>query len=417
MRARAGTGRRRATRPRARGGRAGILRAMSMDTTVGQDELWMRRALELAARGDCRTGHNPKVGAILVRQGQVLGEGYHQVSGSDHAEVIAVNAALAAGHDLRGATLYVTLEPCTAFPHKRTPACIDLLLAHHIGRAVIAMEDPNPHVAGASIARLRARGIDVRVGVHEQQARLLNAPYIKWVLRGQPFVTACWALSPDRRTAPRLRSQVDAVLVDVALVQRRDPLLTRGHVPGKDAMRVVVDPEGRLPVTSRLVQTARSVPVLVLTSERAAASWQQAMDAHGVEVAPLAWPQARPGTPLDALPDHGRAIPAACLAALAQRNLRTVLIEQDTLWQDTLWQDTLRPGGDDLLAAFLRSRAVDRFVCAVPARALPARAHLHVELVQAGRAAGPAGPGGDGWIEISGLLPADWLRTAGSPGA
>src|SRR5690606_8041219 len=108
----------------------------------------------------------------------------------------------------------------------------------------------------------------------------------------QPFVTACWGQHPDRHSAPRLRGQVDAVLVDVALVQQRDPLLTRGDVPGKDAVRVVVDPEGRLPVTSRLVQTAREVPVLVLTSARAAASWQRAMDAHGVELAPLAWPHA-----------------------------------------------------------------------------------------------------------------------------
>lgn len=314
---------------------------MAIDTIAGDDERWMQRALALAARADHRTGHNPKVGAIIVRDGHVLGQGHHMVSGAAHAEVLALAAARAAGHDVRGATLHVTLEPCRAFPEKRTPACVGLLLEHGLGRVVIAMEDPNPHVAGASIALLRARGVHVDVGVCAQQAWLLNAPYVKWAVHEQPFVTACWSAGGERtqRMIRQMRGAVDAVLVGVDAVHRDDPMLTRGDVPGLDPVRVVIDGEGRLPVTSRLARTARSVPVLVLTSALAPAGWQQAMAGLGVEVACVGHPS-----------------PAACLAELARRNLRRVLLEDDGAAR----------------AAFLRGRMVDRVVCHVPAAALAA---------------------------------------------
>ena len=162
------------------------------------DEGWMRRALELAERGRGAVEPNPLVGAVLVRDGRAVGEGWHQRYGEAHAEV---NALAAAGDDARGATLYVTLEPCCH--HGKTPPCTDAILRAGIGRVVAAMSDPFPQVAGKGADQLRAAGVAVEFGVCEAAARRLNAPYLKLLATGRPYVHAKWAMTLDGKIATR----------------------------------------------------------------------------------------------------------------------------------------------------------------------------------------------------------------------
>lgn len=325
------------------------------------DERWsdddrraMARALALAARGDWRTRPNPKVGAVVVRGGEVLGEGWHAQAGGPHAEAAALGDVAARGGDARGATVYVTLEPCGPFPGKRTPPCVEALLAAGVARVVVAQEDPHPPVAGRSLARLRAAGVAVEVGLLEREARRLNGPWNAWPRLGRPYVTAKWAMSLDgkiaartgdsrwisgpesRRRAHALRGEVDAVIAGIGTVLQDDPLLTRRDAPGGDPLRVVVDSRGRLPVTSRLATTARDGPVLLATTAAAPAERLRALEALGVEVVAL--------PALD-----GRAEPAALLEALGARGVRHALLE----------------GGGALTAALFERDLVDRVVCFV----------------------------------------------------
>src|SRR5919197_3355884 len=200
---------------------------------------WMSRALELAERGRGFVEPNPLVGAVVVRDGRVVGEGWHRRYGEAHAEV---NALAAAGEAARGATLYVTLEPCCH--HGKTPPCTDAVLRAGVRRVVAAMADPFPQVAGQGVAQLRAAGVEVEVGVCEREARELNAPYLTLLAEGRPYVHAKWAMSLDgkiatrggdsrwisgpasREVVHRLRGRVDAILVGAGTVRADDPLLT-----------------------------------------------------------------------------------------------------------------------------------------------------------------------------------------------
>ena len=292
----------------------------------------MDRALALAARGDYRTRPNPRVGAVVVRDGEVVAEGWHQRAGGPHAEAAAL-AALAPG-GARGATLYVTLEPCGPRAGKRTPPCVDAVLAAGFARVVVATPDPHPQVDGRSLERLRAAGVRVEVGLRGQQARLLNGPFAKWVTRGVPYVTAKWAMSLDgkiacatghsqwisgpasRRRVHALRGEVDAVAVGVGTALADDPALTRRDAPGGDPLRVVVDSRGRLPLTARLVQeAARPGGALLATTPAAPADHLAALSARGVEVLEL------PADP------EGRVDLRALLSALAGRGVRHLLVE------------------------------------------------------------------------------------------
>src|SRR5262249_36407913 len=199
-----------------------------MDTV---DEKWMQRALELAERGRGYVEPNPLVGAVLVRDGLLLGEGWHERYGEAHAEV---NALAAAGVMARGATLYVTLEPCCHYG--KTPPCTDAILRAGVKRVVAAMEDPFTQVAGQGAARLRAAGVPVEVGVCEAEARRLNAPYLKLLRTGRPYVHAKWAMTLDGKIATRtgdskwisneasrrivheLRGRMDAIIVGIGTV-------------------------------------------------------------------------------------------------------------------------------------------------------------------------------------------------------
>ncbi len=230
------------------------------------DATWMRRALELAARGLGLVEPNPMVGAVVVRDGEVVGEGYHERFGGPHAEVNALADCRSRGVDPRGATVMVTLEPCCHTG--KTGPCTEVLIAAGVGRVVVAMVDPDPRVSGGGIARLRGARIDVEVGVCEAEARRLNEAFIKRVTTGLPWVIVKWAQTLDGRTATatghskwistaasreevhRLRGRADAVMVGVGTVLADDPSLTARPPDASDvkrvARRVVVDRSGRL---------------------------------------------------------------------------------------------------------------------------------------------------------------------------
>ena len=235
----------------------------------------MRRALELAHEALYRTSPNPRVGCVLVRGGEVLGEGSTLAAGQDHAEVQAVKQAWAHGHDLRGATAYVTLEPCAH--HGRTPPCADLLATQGVGRVVVAMADPNPLVAGRGLERLRQAGAQVETGLLEQEARDINLGFVSRMVRGTPWVRLKVAGSLDGITAlpngvsqwitgeaaradgHRWRARACAVLTGMGTVRADDPQLTVRHVPTpRQPIRIVIDSRLELPASARLLREAAS---------------------------------------------------------------------------------------------------------------------------------------------------------------
>ncbi len=312
-----------------------------------EHERYMRRALELAALGRGLVSPNPMVGAVVVRDGQVVGEGWHEGPGTPHAEV----RALAVAGDLaRGATLYCTLEPCDHIG--RTPPCTGAIVDAGVAQAVVAARDPNPVVDGRGFARLEAAGVQVETGVLEAASRRLNAAFERHVVTGLPFVTLKTAASLDGRTAARdgtsrwitgedarndahvLRGGADAIVAGAGTVIADDPSLTvrdpsyRGDPP----LRVVVDSSGRVPPDSRIFD--RSAPTLIATTERADRARADAWAANGAEV--VSFDQDETG---------GVSLPEL-MAHLGKRDVQEVLLE----------------GGATLAWSFVRERLVDRVV-------------------------------------------------------
>lgn len=296
------------------------------------DEAAMRRALELAARGRGFVEPNPQVGAVVVRDGEIVGEGWHERFGGPHAEVVALHAA---GPKARDATLFVTLEPCCH--HGKTPPCADAIRAAGVARVVVATGDPFPAVAGRGIETLRAAGLDVETGLLAAEAERLTAPFRTLVTRGRPWVIAKWAMSLDGRLAAApgqdrwissaesralvhdLRSRVDAIAVGIATAVADDPLLTarpvqRSTAGPRQPLRIVLDGQAQLPLTSKLVQTARQLPVLVAVGPQAPGDRLVALEAAGCEI----WQS--DGS------DHA-ARTAALLTELGRRRLTNLLVE------------------------------------------------------------------------------------------
>ncbi len=260
----------------------------------------MQRALLLAARGQGRVEPNPMVGCVIVGDGKVIGEGYHHRYGGPHAETEALRAVGRAGP--RGATAYVTLEPCCHFG--KTPPCTDALIAAGIRRVVAAMHDPFRKVRGRGVRKLERAGIEVRLGLCAAQAMRLNAPYLKLQKTGRPWVILKWAQSLDgkiatrtgdskwisgeesRRWTHRLRGRVDAIVVGVGTVIADDPELTCRHMrPKRIASRLVLDPHLRTPLAARVVQTAKKVPTVIVTDRRGVSSSRaRALEKSGVEL-------------------------------------------------------------------------------------------------------------------------------------
>ena len=264
-----------------------------------RDRAFMRRALDLARLGWGQTAPNPMVGAVVVRGGVVVGEGHHARYGGDHAEVAALRAA---GPLARGATAYVTLEPCSHFG--KTPPCADALIAADVSRVVAATHDPTP-VARGGAERLRDAGIAVTVGVEERAARELNAPFFHAFASDRPWITLKLAVSIDgaitdaarsigwltgpesRREVHRLRAGSDAVAIGSGTALADDPQLTVREVPAPRVppRRVVFDSSLRLPLSSRLVRTARQTPTVVVTTrppDASASHRAHALEAEGV---------------------------------------------------------------------------------------------------------------------------------------
>ncbi len=306
----------------------------------------MRRALALAARGLGRTWPNPPVGAVLVRDGRVVGEGFHRRVGAAHAEIEAIRAA---GRYARGAELFVTLEPCTH--HGRTPPCVEALLPLGLTRVVVGAPDPNPQVRGRGIRRLRQSGIPVVIGVEGAAADDLLAGFRSRILRGRPLVTlklaatldgriaahggdGRWITGPaSRREAHVLRGVSDAVLVGAGTVRADDPRLTCRVAGGHDPLRIVLAGTTLdLPSGARVLMPG-GPPTLVLAPASAPSRRVAGLRARGIEV--------------ELLPARGGRVPFGTVAAaLGRRGLTRLLVE----------------GGATVAAAALAARVVDRVI-------------------------------------------------------
>jgi diaminohydroxyphosphoribosylaminopyrimidine deaminase/5-amino-6-(5-phosphoribosylamino)uracil reductase len=323
---------------------------MSTAITTEQDGVHLRRALELAEGGRGRTSPNPLVGAVVVREGRVIGEGFHAEVGGAHAEVAALSDCRERGEDPRGATLYVTLEPCAH--HGRQPPCVDAIREARLARAVIGCDDPSEKASGRGPGMLRDTGVAVVFadGPEATAARLLNQAFRKHARTGRPHVALKSAVSLDGRTATaggdsrwisgpqsrelvhRWRSEADAVAVGIGTALADDPQLTARALPDPPARqptRVVFDSHARLPLDSALAQSPEVAPVIVVVGPDAPPARLAALRDAGVE-------------PLLAAGSEGEQVEGA-LAELGRRGITSVLLE----------------GGAELAGAFLAAGEID----------------------------------------------------------
>lgn len=319
------------------------------------DEAYMRCALELAERGTGRTSPNPMVGAVIVKAGRVVAEGYHRRAGGPHAEVMALKKA---GPKANGATLYLNLEPCGHLD-KRTPPCAPLIIKSRIKRVVISMRDPNPKVSGKGIAVLRRAGRQVIEGVLKHEALRLNEGYVKFITTGKPFVISKAAMSLDgkiasskgsttwitgteaRWEAHRLRDRSDAILVGINTVITDDPRLTT-RLPGakgRDARRVVVDSTLKIPLTARLLVEKSNAKTIIATTRRAHPNKIRALEDAGSTVCIIK-------------DEAGRVSLPELMTELGRMGVTRLLIE----------------GGSELNTAAFRSGIVDKIIWFVAPR-------------------------------------------------
>lgn len=307
----------------------------------------MWRALELARRGQPYVAPNPMVGAVIVNDGQVVGEGFHEEFGGAHAEV---NALRMAGDKAKGATMYVSLEPCCAeFEGKKTPPCVPQITAAGLARVVVAVEDPHPAVKGMGVKAMADAGIDVTVGECFEEANELNAAFFTHVERGRPLVIAKWAMTFDGKIATRTgdarwisseasrrevhydRGCTGALIVGTGTVERDDPLLTaRGDV-GRQPLRVVIDRDLRIGMDRKLVKTAAEFPVFIYCSAEAPEEKQRQLEDAGVYLIMLSQ-------------QGGRLRWHEILHDLGDRGVISAIIE----------------GGGGLFATAFQERAIDR---------------------------------------------------------
>jgi len=340
------------------------------------DEYWMGLALELAKQGQGFVEPNPMVGCIVVHENQLIASGYHPRFGGPHAEVEALRNCDPS--KLANATVYVTLEPCSHFG--KTPPCADLLIRNKPQRVVVAMQDPFPEVAGKGIAKLRENQIQVDVGTLQHQAVTLNAPYLKRILTGIPWVVAKWAMTLDGAIATRdgdskwisceisrgivheLRSRLDAILIGSGTALADDPLLTTrlkaSQAPKRVAARVVLDRQLRILTESQLVQSSDQGTVIVATSEGSDSTKISKLIELGCEIILI---------PQDQLGDSLRFV----LGELGKRNMTNVLIE----------------GGQTLLGSAFDEELVDEVHCFVAPK-----------LVGGAKALRPLGGAGCAWM-------------------
>ena len=260
------------------------------------DKEYMQEALSIAANARGRTSPNPMVGAVIVKDNRIIAEGWHRQTGTPHAEVHALNMA----DDLaKGATLYVTLEPCSHFG--RTPPCANAIVEAGIKRVVAAMSDPNPKVAGRGFQILRDAGIEVEVGICEEEARKLNEVFIKWVTTNIPFVTLKFAMSLDGKIATstgqsqwitseksrcrghKLRDLHDGIMVGINTVLADNPSLTTRFEGGKNPVRIIVDSKARIPLDSHVLTDGQS-KTIIATTKNSPSDRVNALEKAGAEI-------------------------------------------------------------------------------------------------------------------------------------
>jgi diaminohydroxyphosphoribosylaminopyrimidine deaminase / 5-amino-6-(5-phosphoribosylamino)uracil reductase len=351
---------------------------MPETTATERDARHLERAIELAGRARGHTSPNPLVGAIIVKHGRVIGEGWHVAAGEPHAERVALEACT---EDPAGATLYVSLEPCAH--HGRTPPCTEAIVDARIARVVVASDDPTPKASGRGLGVLRDEGIDVELfdGSVGEAARLINQPFRKHARTGRPLVIFKSAMTLDgkvatrtgnsqwisgeasRARAHRWRAESDAVAVGIGTALADDPQLTaRIEGVSRQPRRVVFDSEGRLPIDSQLVRGVSEVPVTVVCSRAAARTSLQALDSAGVDV----------------IVSHGENEAARVAMALDELGARDV-------------QALLLEGGPHLAGAFLEAGEIDEArMFVAPMLAGGREARTAVEGIGVGEIAGAA---------------------------
>jgi diaminohydroxyphosphoribosylaminopyrimidine deaminase/5-amino-6-(5-phosphoribosylamino)uracil reductase len=273
-----------------------------MFSLMNDDEKYMKQALDLAQKGSGWTTPNPMVGAVVVKDGQVVGQGYHQRAGGPHAEVNAIDDA---GSRARGATIFVTLEPCNHFG--RAPPCTRKIIDAGIRRVVVAMADPNPGVTGGGNATLQDQGLDVTTGVCEKEARTLNESFITWITTGKPFVIAKCAATLDGRIATRtgdsrwvtgrasrqfvhrIRHGVDGIMVGAETVKKDDPSLTTrlDDQTGSDPTRIILDSHLSMPPTAKMLRQKSDAPTWVVCGPDATADRRHVLEKAGARVIDL----------------------------------------------------------------------------------------------------------------------------------
>jgi diaminohydroxyphosphoribosylaminopyrimidine deaminase/5-amino-6-(5-phosphoribosylamino)uracil reductase len=311
------------------------------------DEKYMRMALRLAAKAQGRTSPNPMVGAVVVKDGRVIAAGYHKRAGEPHAEAVALRKADRAA---KGATLYVTLEPCS-HTNKRTPPCSPLVIASGVKRVVVAMIDPNPRVSGGGVQAIRKAGIEVVTGVLESEARQLNEAFIKHVTKKVPFVTlkiaqtldgkiatasgeSKWITGEKARAEGRgYRDTHDAILVGINTVLQDDPSLTTRLPGGRDPLRVIVDGKLRMPPGANVLTQDSPARTVIAALPGAPKKKRNMLETAGAEV-------------LTVKSDHGRVDLRDLMKKLGKMNIMSVLIE----------------GGAEINASALRAGIVDKVV-------------------------------------------------------
>jgi diaminohydroxyphosphoribosylaminopyrimidine deaminase / 5-amino-6-(5-phosphoribosylamino)uracil reductase len=270
---------------------------LSDGSSTDLDKRYLRMACRLARKAAGRTSPNPMVGAVLVRGGKVIASGFHRIAGEDHAEIVALKRA---GTKARGATLYINLEPCSHYG--RTPPCSAALINAGIKTVIAGMKDPNPLVAGRGFRQLRRAGIEVRVGILEEECRILNEAFTKYITRGIPFVTlklaasldgkiatvtgdARWISSEDsRRMVHQLRNQVDAVITGVGTVIADDPQLTCRIPNSRNPWRVILDSRLRIPLSAKLLHQRDPEKNLIVTGQRSPQKKIRALESLGARV-------------------------------------------------------------------------------------------------------------------------------------
>ncbi len=309
------------------------------------DEKFMRRALALARKGEGSVSPNPLVGAVIVRDGRIIGEGWHRCCGENHAEIDAIRNAT---ETIAGATFYITLEPCSH--HGRTPPCVEALIAHRPGRVVVGAVDPNPLVSGKGIEALRQSGIETEAGLLEEACRESNRVFFKYIRTGLPYVTLKFAQTldgriaaasghsrwisspPSLRFAHRLRAVHDAILVGAGTVLTDNPDLTCRLVRGRDPLRIVVDSGLRLPPDANIFSDGKRT--LAAATRRAPAERRRLLEKKGIEVLEIGEDPA------------GRVDLHALLRLLGKREISSLLVE----------------GGTTVATSFLKENLADRLI-------------------------------------------------------